>query len=78
MTFQVVSHCDKRSSVDYNLWLGERRMNRTIDYLVSKGIDRNRIKGDFQGESQPDINCESCTETQFTLNRRTIIKVVKP
>jgi len=76
--FEVVSHCDKRSSEEYNLWLGERRMNRTIDYLVSKGLDRSRIKGDQKGESQPDVKCENCTETQFTLNRRTVIKVIRP
>ena len=76
--FEVVSHCDKRSSEEYNLWLGERRMNRTIDYLVSKGVDRSRITCDFKGESQPDIKCESCSETQFTLNRRTVIKVIRP
>lgn len=78
LKFQVISHCDSRSSDEYNMWLGERRMTRTIDFLVAKGIDKSRFLGDFKGESQPDIICETCTETQFTLNRRTIIKVVKP
>lgn len=76
--FEVISHCDSRSSDEYNMWLGERRMLRTIDYLVTKGIDKSRFIGDFKGESQPDIICETCTESQFTLNRRTTIKVLKP
>jgi outer membrane protein OmpA-like peptidoglycan-associated protein/uncharacterized protein YneR len=78
LKFEVISHCDSRSSDEYNMWLGERRMNRTIDYLVSQGIDRSRFKGDFKGENQPDVKCESCTEPQFTLNRRTTIKVIRP
>jgi len=78
LKLEVISHCDSRSSDEYNMWLGERRMNRTIDYFVSRGIDRSRFKGDFKGETQPDVKCETCTEPQFTLNRRTTIKVIRP
>ena len=45
-------------------------MNRTIDYLVSKGFNRDLITGDYKGEDEPDIICEKCTEDQFTKNRR--------
>jgi outer membrane protein OmpA-like peptidoglycan-associated protein len=55
VNFEVISHCDSRSSEEYNTWLGERSMNRTIDCLVSKGVDRSRIKGDHKGESQPYV-----------------------
>lgn len=78
LKFEVISHCDSRSSDEYNMWLGERRMTRTIDFLVAKGIDKSRFLGDFKGENQPDVKCESCTEPQFTLNRRTTIKVIRP
>jgi outer membrane protein OmpA-like peptidoglycan-associated protein len=78
LKFEVISHCDSRSSDEYNMWLGERRMTRTIDFLVAKGIDKSRFLGDFKGETQPDVKCETCTEPQFTLNRRTTIKVIRP
>ena len=73
----VVSHCDRRDSEAYNVWLSEKRMNRTIDYLVEQGFNRELITGDYKGESEPNIVCDSCTEDQFTKNRRTIVKVIK-
>jgi outer membrane protein OmpA-like peptidoglycan-associated protein len=76
--FEIISHCDSRNTEDYNIWLGEKRLNRTIDYLASKGVDRSRLKGNQYGENQPEVKCENCTERQFTLNRRTTIKVIRP
>ena len=76
--FEIISHCDSRNTEDYNIWLGDKRMNRTIDYLASKGVDRSRLKGNQYGENQPEVKCENCTERQFTLNRRTTIKVIRP
>lgn len=76
--FEISSHCDSRNTEEYNIWLGEKRMNRTIDYLVSKGVDRSKLKGNQFGENQPEVKCENCTERQYTLNRRTTIKVIRP
>ena len=71
----ITSHCDRRASDTYNIWLSKRRMERTINYLVEKGIPRENISGDFRGEREPDIKCENCSEDQFTKNRRTTIQV---
>jgi OmpA-OmpF porin, OOP family len=71
----VESHCDERDTDYYNMWLSERRMNRTVDYLVQQGIPRNIITGTFKGEREPDIKCKSCSEEEFTKNRRTYIIV---
>ncbi len=71
----VVSHCDRRESDIYNIWLSKRRMETTINYLVKKGIERSRISGSYKGEREPDIKCTNCSEDQFTKNRRTTIKV---
>ena len=71
----ITSHCDRRESDTYNIWLSKRRMERTINYLVEKGIRRENISGDFRGEREPDIKCENCSEDQFTKNRRTTIQV---
>ncbi len=73
----VESHCDRRDTDSYNIWLSKKRMNRTIDYLVSNGFERNLITGSYKGEREPDVVCENCTEEQFTKNRRTVIKVIQ-
>ncbi len=77
LKLKVVSHCDRRETDEYNIWLSKRRMERTIDYLVSKGIPKKNITGDFRGEREPDVKCSNCSEDQFTKNRRTVISIVK-
>lgn len=72
----VQSYCDKQGTTEYNLWLSEKRMNRVIDYLVSNGIERSRISGNFKGETEPLVNCKTCNEKQLRLNRRTTIKFI--
>jgi outer membrane protein OmpA-like peptidoglycan-associated protein len=73
----VESHCDERASDHYNVWLSERRMNRTIDYLVAGGVPRDKISGSYKGEREPDIKCNGCSEEQYTKNRRTTITARK-
>jgi outer membrane protein OmpA-like peptidoglycan-associated protein len=70
----VESHCDIRASAEYNIELSQRRMNRTINYLIENGIDKKRITGEYKGKNKPKIDCgENCTEEQHRINRRTTI-----
>jgi len=73
----IESHCDKRASEKYNIWLSKKRMERTREYLVSKGFKKENISGAYKGESELEIKCADCTEENHTVNRRTVIKVVK-
>jgi outer membrane protein OmpA-like peptidoglycan-associated protein len=73
----IESHCDKRASEKYNIWLSKKRMERTREYLVSKGFKKENISGAYKGESELEIKCKDCTEENHTINRRTVIKVVK-
>ena len=73
----IESHCDKRASEEYNIWLYKKRMVRTRDFLVSQGFKFENISGAYKGESELEINCDECTEENHTINRRTVIKVVK-
>jgi outer membrane protein OmpA-like peptidoglycan-associated protein len=66
----VDSHCDERGSDDYNIGLSERRGMSVKSYLVSKGIDPNRLKLNNFGKSRPAID-NAVTEEQHQLNRRT-------
>ena len=73
----IESHCDQRASESYNIWLSEKRMVRTRDFLVSQGFKFENISGAYKGESELEINCDECTEENHTINRRTVIKVIK-
>lgn len=78
----VNSHTDRIGKASYNLKLSERRAQKAIDYLVSKGIDRARLNGKGYGESNLLISCKypkKCSEEEHQLNRRTefIVEVNK-
>jgi len=53
----IEGHCDERGTNEYNLALGERRAKATMNYLVSQGIQANRITIISYGEERP-----VCTE----------------
>ncbi|MFD0778300.1 OmpA family protein [Flavobacterium myungsuense] len=72
------SHTDSRGSDKYNLDLSERRAKSTVQYVISKGISANRIKGNGFGESQPKVDCKNkCTDAEYALNRRSEFLLVK-
>jgi len=50
---QIEGHCDERGTVEYNLALGERRANRTKDYVVSLGISVTRVSTISYGKEKP-------------------------
>jgi peptidoglycan-associated lipoprotein len=64
----IEGHCDERGTNEYNLALGERRAKSTRDYLVSVGIDANRITVISYGEERPI--CTEKTEACWAKNRR--------
>lgn len=47
------AHTDSKGSEGYNLNLSERRAATVKNYLIKKGIDRNRLKSKGFGESKP-------------------------
>lgn len=50
---QVEGHCDERGTNEYNLALGERRANAAKRYLLSLGINSDRISSISYGEEKP-------------------------
>lgn len=73
LTIKVTSHTDSRGSEKYNQWLSERRMDRTVAYIVSKGISENRILKEAFGETKLTNECDDgvkCTEEKHSKNRR--------
>ena len=73
MEIKVSAHTDARGNDQYNLDLSKRRAASTLEYLVSKGIDRNRLKSIGYGEMQPPNECIKegiCKEKEYDINRR--------
>lgn len=73
MIIDVRSHTDSQGNDSYNLALSEKRAQATVDYIVNKGIPRNRITGKGYGETQLINNCGSgikCSDEEQQLNRR--------
>jgi outer membrane protein OmpA-like peptidoglycan-associated protein/tetratricopeptide (TPR) repeat protein len=77
MVIFAKSHTDQRGSDRYNLNLSDRRAKSTVQYLVSKGISKERISGQGFGESEPKVTCDICTEEQHAQNRRSEFLIVK-
>ena len=72
------SHTDNRGSDVYNLDLSDRRAKATVQYVISKGIAKERISGKGMGEIEPKADCkETCTEEQHKQNRRSEFLIVK-
>ncbi|MFD0863663.1 OmpA family protein [Sungkyunkwania multivorans] len=71
MNIQIDAHTDARGTDAYNQTLSEKRAKATLDYLISKGIDQNRIIAVGHGESRPVHTCKKgCNETMHKENRR--------
>ena len=74
----VKSHTDNRGSDEFNLLLSDKRVKATIQYVISNGIDPNRISGKGLGETEPKVDCkENCTEEAHEQNRRSEFLIVK-
>ncbi|KAB1153503.1 OmpA family protein [Tenacibaculum aiptasiae] len=80
---KIESHTDSRGPSDYNRKLSDRRAKSTRDYILSRGIEKNRIISAIgYGEDQllndcNDANKRKCTEEEHQKNRRSYFYIVK-
>ncbi|WP_419788503.1 OmpA family protein [Mucilaginibacter sp. SP1R1] len=77
---ELGSHTDSRGNDQYNQWLSQKRANSAVQYIIDKGISKNRISAKGYGESQLLNRCANdvqCTEAEHQVNRRTEFKIVK-
>ncbi|KAA3619055.1 MAG: flagellar motor protein MotB [Flavobacterium sp.] len=75
LIIHIESHTDSRGNDAYNEALSEKRAQSTLEWLVSKGIDRNRLSARGYGEYQLTNQCSNgveCTEEEHQLNRRSM------
>jgi outer membrane protein OmpA-like peptidoglycan-associated protein/tetratricopeptide (TPR) repeat protein len=78
MEIKVESYTDNRGSKDYNMDLSNRRAQSTVQYIISKGINKTRVSGQGFGKSKPIEDCgNNCTNEQYQKNRRSEFTIVK-
>ena len=68
--FTIEGHADERGTREYNIALGARRAQSTRDYLISRGIQANRMRTISYGKERPVAVCNdiSC----WSQNRRAV------
>ncbi|MFB9108746.1 OmpA family protein [Flavobacterium gyeonganense] len=73
MKLDIRSHTDSRASHKYNESLSDRRAKSTIEWLITNGVDKNRLTGKGYGETQLVNECSDgvkCSEEKHQENRR--------
>jgi len=75
MQVEISGHTDPTGPEAYNLGLSERRAKAVSKYLVEKGIDLDRIKTTYFGETQ--LLDPSNTREANRKNRRVEFKILK-
>jgi len=78
---ELSSHTDSKGSDSYNMELSQRRADNAVKYVMSMGIDKNKIIAKGFGETQPVApntfpNGKDNPEGRAK-NRRTEFKVIK-
>lgn len=69
----IEGHADERGTREYNIALGARRASVVVNYLISRGVDGNRITSQSFGKERPVAICNdiSC----WSQNRRAVTVV---
>ena len=79
LRIHIESHTDSRSSDTFNMKLSQRRANATLQWLVSNGINANRLTSRGYGETQLLNQCANgveCPEKDHQLNRRSVFVIL--
>lgn len=85
IVIELSAHTDARGSDKYNLDLSQKRAQSCVDYLIEKGIDKDRLVPKGYGENSPifsesdikKLKTEEEREAAHQKNRRTVFKVLR-
>lgn len=73
---RIEGNCDERGSAEYNLALGERRAKAAQQYLVTMGVNSNRLTTVSYGKEKPSAGGND--ETAWASNRRAEFIIATP
>lgn len=77
---ELGSHTDSRGNDGYNQKLSQNRATAAVNYIIGKGIAKERITAKGYGETMLVNQCSNglkCTDEEHQQNRRTEFKIVK-
>ena len=75
----IGAHTDSRGRSSYNEWLSLKRAEAVVKYMVSKGIEKDRLLARGFGETKPLNHCKDgvdCTEEEHGINRRITFQII--
>ncbi|MDE5418959.1 OmpA family protein [Labilibaculum sp. DW002] len=72
---EIGGHTDNSGSEDHNISLSNKRAKAVCDFLISSGIDKDRLQFKGYGASQPIATNDS--EKGRSVNRRTEFKILE-
>ncbi|HKK88028.1 MAG TPA: OmpA family protein [Saprospiraceae bacterium] len=79
LMIELRSHTDSRGNDEYNMALSQQRAQSVVNYLVNKGIARERLVAKGFGETQLVNRCGNgveCSEAEHQKNRRTEFRII--
>ncbi len=74
MSIEISSHTDNKGTDEYNQKLSQTRAQSVVDYLIEKGISKQRLVAKGYGETAPVATND--TEDGRQQNRRTEFKIL--
>ncbi|MFH1321897.1 MAG: OmpA family protein [Bacteroidota bacterium] len=85
IVIKIMSHTDSRAEDKYNLDLSQKRAQSVVDYLISKGVEEDRLEAQGYGEKKllisdfkiKKMNTEEEKEAAHQKNRRTEFEVLR-
>ncbi|MFK7756889.1 MAG: OmpA family protein [Flavobacteriales bacterium] len=85
LVIELQAHTDTRGGNEANRVLSDKRAKTCRDYLISKGIEADRLQSKGLGESQPKVTdaqiaamaTEEEREAGHLTNRRTVFKILR-
>jgi outer membrane protein OmpA-like peptidoglycan-associated protein len=74
MRIRILSHTDSKGSDEYNMVLSNNRARAVVDWLISKGVAKDRLEYKGMGETEP-IDTNDTDEGRQN-NRRTEFEIL--
>lgn len=79
LRIELSSHTDSRGSHRYNDVLSQKRAESAVNYIVSRGIERDRLVAKGYGERRLVNRCADgvkCSAAEHQANRRTEVEIL--
>lgn len=73
VAIELAAHCDYKGSEEYNIRLSQRRAESVINYLIQKGIAKERLQAKGYGKGSPKKIRKKLTEKYTFLKENDVL-----